>query len=54
MNKSGLLKALEGLRIQAEGADEEVRYLTSMRALDLVLDYVNDKQIRDAVEDIPM
>lgn len=51
MKKSGLLARLEQLRL--EGEDKELEEITKTTLLDLLLDYINDPQIREAVERIP-
>lgn len=51
MKKSGLLARLEQLRLEAE--DKALEEITKLTVLDLVLDYINDPQIREAVERIP-
>lgn len=52
MKKSTLLNRLEQIRLQAE--DEEIKAMRPLEILDLVLEYVNDKDIRDAIEAVPM
>lgn len=52
MKKSGLLNLLEQLNTRAES--EEIKYLTCLEVLDLLLDYMNDEAIREAVERIPL
>jgi len=51
MKKSGLLYSLENLKVRQE---EEVKYITSLEIIDLLLDYINDLEIRKAVEEIPL
>ena len=51
MKKHGLLARLEQLRLEAE--DKELEEITKVTLLDLLLDYINDPQIREAVEKIP-
>lgn len=52
MKKSTLLSSIANLKAQVEG--EELKEETKLRLLDLLLDYVNDKDIRDAIEEVPM
>jgi len=52
MKKSGLLASLAQLKVKAE--DEEINDINRLKILDLLLDYINDPQIRVAVEEIPL
>ena len=52
MKKSTLLSSLEQVKANAEL--KEIENGTMLKLLDLLLDYVNDKDIRDAVEAVPM
>ncbi|HWY36089.1 MAG TPA: hypothetical protein VNX68_15700 [Nitrosopumilaceae archaeon] len=52
MKKASLLFQLQELKTQME--DEEIKEITKIKILDLLLDYINDVDIRGAVEDIPI
>lgn len=52
MKKSTLLNNIELLKQDVEL--KEIESGTMMKLLDLLLDYVNDKDVRDAVEGVPM
>lgn len=52
MKKSTFLSSVEQIRVNAEL--KEIENGTMLKLLDLLLDYVNDKDIRDAVEAVPM
>lgn len=52
MKKSTLLNFLTQLKTKAE--DEEIKYLTALEVLDFLLDYINDSEIRELVEEIPL
>lgn len=52
MKKSTLLNNIEQVRLNAEL--KEIENGTMLKLLDLILDYVNDKDIRDAIEAVPM
>ena len=51
LKKSNVLSRLEQLRALAEV--QKVSDLMAKKVLDLLLDYLNDPQIREAVERIP-
>ena len=53
MKKSGLLSSLENLKVRNETAAQEATDLTPMELLDLLLTYINDPQIKEAVDAIP-
>lgn len=52
MKKSTLLNNIELIKQDTEL--KEIESGTMLKLLDLLLDYVNDKDIRDAVEEVPM
>lgn len=52
MKKSTLLNNIELIRQDAEL--KEIEQGTMLKLLDLLLDYLNDKDIRDAMEGVPM
>lgn len=52
MKKSGLIALLAQLKVKAE--DEEINDINRLKIVDLLLDYINDPQIREAVEEIPL
>jgi len=52
MRKIGLLNLLNQIAARAE--EEEIDDLRSMEVLDVILDYINDPEIRDAVDEILM
>lgn len=52
MKKSTLLNSIELIRQDAEL--KEIEQGTMLKLLDLLLDYVNDKDIRDAIEGVLM
>ena len=52
MKKSSLLSLIDQIKSDAEL--KEIENGTMLKLLDLLLDYVNDKDIRDAVEAVPM
>ncbi len=52
MKKAGLLNLLA--QIQAQSELEEIIDLRPVQVLDLILDYLNDKDIREAVEKVVM
>lgn len=55
MTKTGLLARLEQTRIGAEEhpCDPERSAITAKEVLDLLIEYINDPQVRGAVEKIP-
>jgi hypothetical protein len=56
MNKDSLLKRLENIRVQAENepATPEFCKTTSLQVLDELLSYINNPEIREKVEEIPL
>lgn len=52
MKKSTLLNNIELIKLDAEL--KEIESGTMLKLLDLLLDYVNDKDVRDAIEAVPM
>ena len=50
MRKQELLNLVK--QIQARSELEEINDLRSIQVLDVLLDYINDKEIREAVEEI--
>lgn len=52
MKKAGLLNLLA--QIQAQSDLEEIDNLRPLQVLDLILDYLNDKDIREAVDKVSM
>lgn len=52
MKKTSLLALLAQLKIKAD--DEEINDINRLKIVDLLLDYINDPQIREAVEEIPL
>lgn len=51
MKKSSLINQIAQVKLNAEL--KEIENGTIMKLLDLLLDYVNDKDIRDAIEEVP-
>lgn len=51
MKKAGLIALLGQLKIKAD--EEEINDINRIKIVDLLLDYINDPQIRAAVEEIP-
>lgn len=51
MKKSGLLSLLAQMKAVAE--DEEIKDIRKLQIMDHLLDYINDPEIREAVEAIP-
>lgn len=51
MKKTDLLVALKNQKIVAD--DNELNEITKLKVLDLLLDYINDPHIREAVDEIP-
>lgn len=52
MKKSTLLNVIE--QVKADAELKEIEQGTMLKLLDLLLDYVNDADIRKAVEEVPM
>ena len=52
MKKSSLLNQIELIKMDAEL--KEIDGGTQLKLLDLLLEYLNDKDIREAVEEVPM
>lgn len=52
MKKQSALLRLEQVKISAE--DKELDDMNRILILDILLDYINDPDIRQAVEDIPL
>lgn len=52
MTKSTLLNEIKAVKADAEL--KEIEGATVIKLLDLVLDYVNDRDIRGAVEEVPL
>lgn len=52
MKKSGLIALLGQMKIKAD--EEAINEINRIKILDLLLDYINDPQIRKAVEEIPI
>lgn len=52
MKKAGALARLEQIRAAAE--DKELTDIRRIEVLDVLLDYINDPQIREAVEAVPL
>lgn len=54
MKKSGLLSSLETLRIQSETMEvtEDRNAIVSLRLIDILLDYIGDKEIREAADEV--
>lgn len=52
MKKSSLLNMIA--QIKADAELKEIESGTLLKLLDLILDYINDKDIRDAIEGVPM
>lgn len=51
MKKSSLLNQIKLVKDDAEL--KEIEQGTMLKLLDLLLDYLNDKDIRDAIEEVP-
>jgi hypothetical protein len=53
MKKSGLLSSLNNLKVRNEHAPQELTELTPMEIINILLTYLNDSEIRSAVDSIP-
>ena len=54
MKKSGLLARLEQVRVRSEGGcDDEMKKINQLETLALLVEYINDPQIKEAAEKIP-
>lgn len=54
MTLQGALNTLENIRARAETAEITGDNILALEVIDLLLDYVNNKQLRDKVEEIPL
>lgn len=59
MKKGGILFKLRELKQQVENGEygedmEEKRALARIKVIDILLDYLNQPMIREAVEDVPL
>lgn len=54
MTLASAINLLEGIRIRAEDAEVVGDGITALEVIDLLLDYINNKQLRDKVEEIPL
>lgn len=52
MKKQSVLTLLGQLKAESEQKSAEELELMPLRILDLLLDYINDPQVREAVDDI--
>jgi hypothetical protein len=52
MKKSSALALLAQLKAENEAKPAEETELTPLRILDILLDYINDQEIREAVDEI--
>ena len=52
MRKAGLLNLLKQIRGQSEV--EEIDNLRPIQVLDVLLDYINDPEVREAVDEVLM
>jgi hypothetical protein len=52
MKKASLLNRIEQIRVHAE--DNEITELTKIELLDLLLDYINDGDIRSVIDEVPL
>lgn len=52
MKKAGLLSLLEQMRAEQEGETSAEPEIVMMTLIDVLLDYINDPQIRAAVDEI--
>ena len=55
MKKTGLLHLLEQLKLREnEERTPELEHLTAVQVIDVLLDYLNDPQLREAIEELPI
>lgn len=52
MKKSGVIALLQQLKAENETKAAEETELTPLRIIDVLLDYLNDPEIREAVDEI--
>lgn len=55
MKKAGLLNLLNQLKLRdGEERTDEIEHLTAMEVIDILLEYVNDKQVTEIINELPL